>query len=211
VTWVVLILGAGFQNSAVAWSADHWAHHADMDGDRAPHGNERILVCARGLVATARESSADVTQLGDLGAVRSIRLQHRCHLALAVGVGLVLRAAVAASWGDFWGGLLVAGSLRTAVTLQATFCVNSVAHLVGTKRYNNAVSARNSVLTALLTFGEGYHSFHPRFPFDYRKGVRWWPYDPGRWLIWWLARISLATKVHTAGGRSVASAAVRPR
>jgi stearoyl-CoA desaturase (delta-9 desaturase) len=163
-----------------------------------------------GWLLRRRESSADVSRLGDLWAVRSIRLQHRCYPALAVGAGLVLPAAVAATWGDFWGGLFVAGFLRAAVTLQATFCVNSVAHLVGTKRYDDTVSARDSVLTALLTFGEGYHSFHHRFPFDYRNGVRWWQYDPSKWLIWWLARAGLATKVRTAAAPDIASATVRP-
>ena len=73
-------------------------------------------------------------------------------------VGLVLPAVIAAQWGDPWGGLLVAGFLRAAVLLQATFCVNSLAHLVGTRRYDTGSSARDSVLTALITFGEGYHS-----------------------------------------------------
>ena len=76
-------------------------------------------------------------------------------------VGLVLPAVIAAQWGDPWGGLLVAGFLRAAVLLQATFCVNSLAHLVGTRRYDAGSSARDSVLTALITFGEGYHSPSP--------------------------------------------------
>jgi stearoyl-CoA desaturase (delta-9 desaturase) len=44
------------------------------------------------------------------------------------------------------------------------------------------------VVTALVTFGEGYHSFHHRFPFDYRNRIRWYQYDPSKWLIWSLAR-----------------------
>src|SRR5947207_3019199 len=98
----------------------------------------------------------DATLLSDLWAVRSIRLQHRYYPAVAVGVGLVLPAIIAAQWGDPGGGLLVAGFLRAAVLLQATFCVNSLAHLVGTRRYDAGSSARDSVLTALVTFGEGY-------------------------------------------------------
>ena len=90
---------------------------------------------------------------------------------MRVGVGLVAARDHRGTWGDPWGGLLVAGFLRAAVMLQATFCVNSLAHLVGTRRYDRSLSARDSVLTALVTFGEGYHSFHHRFPFDYRNGL----------------------------------------
>jgi stearoyl-CoA desaturase (delta-9 desaturase) len=123
--------------------------------------------------------------------VRSIRLQHRYYAAIAIGVGLALPTLIAAQWGDPWGGLLVAGFLRVALMLQATFCVNSLAHTVGKRRYDARSSARDSVITALVTFGEGYHSFHHRFPFDFRNGPRWWHYDPSKWLIWTLARLRL--------------------
>ena len=38
-------------------------------------------------------------------------------------------------------------------------------------------------MVALLTFGEGYHNFHHEFAHDYRNGVRWWQWDPSKWLI----------------------------
>ena len=90
--------------------------------------------------------------------------------------------------------------------LQATFCINSLAHLVGTQRYDRRASARDSLLTALVTFGEGYHSFHHRFPFDYRNGARWWQYDPSKWLIWTLARLRLVHTVRAASRASIARA-----
>ncbi|MFO8005323.1 MAG: acyl-CoA desaturase, partial [Thioalkalivibrio sp.] len=38
-------------------------------------------------------------------------------------------------------------------------------------------------LQPLVTWGEGYHNFHHAFQADYRNGVRWWQYDPSKWLI----------------------------
>ena len=213
VRWVLLAFGAAtFQNSALSWSADHRAHHADTDGDGDPHPVTRGAWFAHiGWLFRRRQASADVTLLKDLWAVRSIRLQHRYYPAVAVGVGLVLPAVIAAQWGDLWGGLLVAGFLRAAVMLQATFCVNSLAHLVGTRRYDARSSARDSVLTALVTFGEGYHSFHHRFPFDYRNGPRWWHYDPSKWLIWTLAKMGLSKRLRTASPGTVARAMASAR
>ena len=200
IRWVFLAFGgAAFQNSALSWSADHRAHHADTDGSGDPHAVSRGPWFAHvGWLLRRREASADVTRLRDLWDVRSIRLQHSCYLAVAVGFGLALPAMVAALWGDLWGGLLVAGFLRIALLLQATFCVNSLAHLVGRRSFDTRATARDSVVTALVTFGEGYHSFHHRFPFDYRNGVRWWQYDPSKWLIWSLARVHLVSRVRTA-------------
>lgn len=208
VRWALLVFGAAtFQNSALSWSADHRAHHADTDGPNDPHAVTRGAWFAHvGWLFTRREASADVTRLHDLWAVRSIRWQHRWYAAIAIGVGLVFPMALAATWGDPWGGLLVAGFLRSAIMLQSTFAVNSLAHLVGTRRYDVRSSARDSLLTALVTFGEGYHSFHHRFPFDYRNGVRWWQYDPSKWLIWTLARARLVHAVRAASPASVARA-----
>jgi stearoyl-CoA desaturase (delta-9 desaturase) len=211
VRWMFLLFGAGsFQNSALSWSADHRAHHAATDAPSDPHTVGKGAWFAHvGWLFRRREASADVTRLTDLWTVRTIRLQHRYYPAPALGVGLALPVAVASLWGDPWGGLLVAGFLRVALMLQATFCVNSLAHLVGRRRYDAHASARDSVLTALVTFGEGYHSFHHRFPFDYRNGIQWWQFDPGKWLIWSLARGRLVGRLRTASSASVAAAIQR--
>jgi stearoyl-CoA desaturase (delta-9 desaturase) len=205
VRWFYLLFGAAtFQNSALSWSADHRAHHADTDGAGDPHAVGRGPWWVHvGWLFYRREASADVTRLTDLYAVRSIRLQNRFYPFIAVGLGLAVPMAIASLWGDPWGGLLVAGFLRAALMLQATFCVNSLAHMIGTPRYDHRVSARDSVVTALVTFGEGYHSYHHRFPFDYRNGINWWQYDPSKWLVWSLGKVGLVTKMRSASASTV--------
>jgi stearoyl-CoA desaturase (delta-9 desaturase) len=216
VRWWFLATGAAtFQNSALSWSADHRAHHAHTDTDGDPHAITRGAWFAHvGWLFRRREASADVTRLGDLWAVRSIRWQHRWYAAIAIGLGLVLPALIATLWGDPVGGLLVVGLLRAAVLLQATFCINSLAHLVGRRSFDESASARNSTLTALVTFGEGYHSYHHRFPFDFRNGIRWWQYDPSKWLITGLAKLGLVTDLRRASSvrvdAAVGSRPVRP-
>jgi stearoyl-CoA desaturase (delta-9 desaturase) len=209
--WFLLAVGAAtFQNSAVSWSADHRAHHADTDGDGDPHAITRGVWFAHvGWLFTRRQASADVTRLVDLWALRSVRLQHRCYPVLAIGLGLVLPTMLASLWGDPIGGLLVMGFLRGAVLLQATFCVNSLAHLVGTRRFDPRASARDSTVVALVTFGEGYHNFHHRFPYDYRNGAHWWQYDPSKWTIWLLDRLGLVTSARTASPAAIGRAMER--
>ena len=206
--WMLLVFAAAtFQNSALSWSADHRAHHADTDGPADPHAITRGFLFAHiGWLARRRVASADVSRLGDLWAVRSIRYQHRWYAAIAIAIGLVLPMAIASTWGDAWGGLFVAGFLRVAVMLQATFCINSLAHTIGRPRYDAGSTARDSTTTALITFGEGYHSFHHRFPFDYRSSPTWWHYDPNKWFIWTMARARLVDTVRTASPASIARA-----
>jgi stearoyl-CoA desaturase (delta-9 desaturase) len=47
-------------------------------------------------------------------------------------------------------------------------------------------------MTALLTYGEGFHNFHHQFPVDYRNGVRFYHFDPTKWIIRSLAWLGLA-------------------
>ena len=64
-----------------------------------------------------------------------------------------------------------------------TFFINSLAHYFGTRPYSLGNSARDSWWLAYLTYGEGYHNFHHRFPADYRNGIRWYQFDPTKWWI----------------------------
>ncbi|MBI3307310.1 MAG: acyl-CoA desaturase, partial [Candidatus Omnitrophica bacterium] len=52
--------------------------------------------------------------------------------------------------------------------------------------------AKDHWLVAFLTNGEGYHNFHHRFPGDYRNGVRWYQWDPSKWLIGFLSWFGLS-------------------
>ena len=154
-----------------------------------------------------REVSADVTRLSDLWALRSIRLQHRAYPVVAVGIGLVLPMVIAARWGDPWGGLFVAGFLRAAVLLQATFCVNSLAHLVGRPRYDPSLLGQGQPAHRARHVRRGLPQLPSPLSVRLSQRSRWWQYDPSKWLIWTLSRSGLAHKVRTASKGSIAKAA----
>jgi stearoyl-CoA desaturase (delta-9 desaturase) len=106
-------------------------------------------------------------------------------------------------WGDPIGALLVAGFLRLALQWHATFAVNSFAHWIGTQPYSTANSARDSVWTAIISMGEGYHNFHHRFQADYRNGVRWYHFDPTKWFVWTLEKVGLTSDLRRASRESI--------
>ena len=66
---------------------------------------------------------------------------------------------------------------------QSTFCINSIAHWLGSSPYDDALTPRDHIFSALLTMGEGYHNFHHQFPMDYRNAFHWYQYDPTKWFI----------------------------
>jgi len=64
--------------------------------------------------------------------------------------------------------------------------------MFGKATYDIYSSAKDHWFVAFLTFGEGYHNFHHHFPGDYRNAVRWYQWDPSKWLIFILGKLGLA-------------------
>jgi stearoyl-CoA desaturase (delta-9 desaturase) len=91
-----------------------------------------------------------------------------------------------------WGVFLLAGILRLVINHHFTWFINSLAHMWGTQPYTDENTARDNPLLAFVTYGEGYHNFHHIFQNDYRNGVKWWQFDPTKWLIAALSAMGLA-------------------
>ena len=100
--------------------------------------------------------------------------------------------------GFIWGGVL-----RTVAVHHGTFCVNSIAHIFGTQPYDDTNTSRDSWWVAFLTFGEGYHNFHHIFQADYRNGIKWYHFDPTKWLIQIFSMLRLATKLKKTPQHSI--------
>ncbi|MBZ5638120.1 MAG: fatty acid desaturase [Acidobacteriia bacterium] len=205
-----LLVGAGaFQQSVLDWSADHRRHHKNVDDEADPYNINRGFLWAHiGWLLVADTTAREFSNVPDLLADRWVVLQHRFYLPLALLMGFGAPLAAGYALGSPWGGIVWGGLVRVVVVHHATFFVNSLAHTLGRRPYTTATSARDSFVTALLTFGEGYHNFHHRFAADYRNGVRTGQYDPTKWLIRLLAAIRLAWNLKTVPRERIVAAEV---
>lgn len=85
-----------------------------------------------------------------------------------------------------WGWLIA-----TMVMNHATFCVNSVTHVFGSRRFETPDTSRNNLWVALATFGEGWHNNHHRYPGSARQGFYWWEIDVTWYLLCCLSWMGL--------------------
>jgi stearoyl-CoA desaturase (Delta-9 desaturase) len=194
---VVLLFGAAsVQNSALRWVNEHRLHHSNIDGEGDPYNIKDGFIWAHIGWVLRKNETTELKRVRDLRGDPLVMWQHRYYVPLAIGFGALLPTALAALWGDALGGLLVAGFARLVWQYHATFATNSLAHTLGSRPYDRSTSARDSFITALFTFGEGYHNFHHRFQKDYRNGVRPWHFDPTKWLIFALSRVGATSKLH---------------
>ncbi len=175
---------AAFQQSIVEWASDHRRHHLNIDEDEDPYNIQKGFLWAHiGWMLLEDPRPKDFSNVPDLIADPMIRFQHKHYIPIAIGMCFVLPFGIGLAIGHPWGCLLWAGLARMVAVHHSTFFVNSLAHTLGDRPYSVAVSARDSVVTALLTLGEGYHNFHHKFATDYRNGLRHHQWDPTKWLI----------------------------
>ncbi len=185
------------QNSILWWSSSHRVHHKYVDRDWDPYNIQRGFWWAHILWIFYRNEARDDTfeNARDLLQNRIVMWQHRWHKVILIVVGFGLPTLIGAAFGSPMAGLLWGGFLRIAIIHHTTFFVNSLAHYIGKPLFNAEVSARDNWMVALLTLGEGYHSFHHRFPADFRNGIRWYQWDPAKWWIRGLVWMGLAKQL----------------
>lgn len=189
-----LFLGAmALQNSALKWSSDHRDHHRYVDKDWDPYSIKRGGLWAHILwLFYAEPAERSYENVPDLQSNPRVMWQYRWNNWIGIVGGLGIPTLIGAFFGHPLGGLLWGGFLRIVVIHHTTFLVNSVAHLYGSRPYTEENSARDNGILAFITNGEGYHNFHHKFPSDFRNGVRWYQWDPTKWLIATLGLFGLA-------------------
>lgn len=193
--------GAGaIEGSIKWWSHSHRVHHRYTDTDRDPYDARRGFWFSHmgWMLTKANPKNKARADISDLTCQKLVAFQHRHYLVLMILAAFVVPTLVAGlGWGDYWGGFIYAGILKTFVIQQATFCVNSLAHWIGVQPFDDRRSPRDHFLTAIVTFGEGYHNFHHEFPLDYRNALKWWQYDPTKCVIFFLLKMGLAWNLKT--------------
>ncbi|MDG1499596.1 MAG: fatty acid desaturase [Planctomycetota bacterium] len=194
---------ASVQNSALKWSSDHREHHGEVDTEQDPYNIKAGFWWAHLGWVLVKDEKVELDNVKDLKKDKLVMLQHRYYI-LFVALSLIgLPYALGSIWGDPIGAVLVAGFLRLVIQWHATFSVNSVAHIIGNQPYSTKNSARDSVVTAFITLGEGYHNYHHSFQGDYRNGIRWFHFDPTKWFVWTCSKLRITWDLKRASQEAI--------
>jgi stearoyl-CoA desaturase (Delta-9 desaturase) len=194
-----LVFGTmALQNSALAWCSGHRNHHLYVDDEeRDPYSARRGFWFSHigWMLREYPSGRLDFSNIPDLKKDPMLVFQHRYYVPLALAANLGLPVAAGLLFHDLWGMLILAGVLRLVWSHHVTFFINSLAHMWGNRPYTEDNSARDNPVLAVITYGEGYHNFHHSFAHDYRNGVRWWQWDPTKWMIAALQVIGLTRRL----------------
>ena len=184
------------QNDVMHWASDHRRHHRHVDqNDLDPYSAGRGFWFSHiGWILRHYDSGKeDFSNIKDIQQDKVALWQHQHYLILVLLTNIALPAFFGFLHGDIIACLLLGGLLRLVMSQHVTYLINSIAHMWGKQTYSDASSARDNPLLALITYGEGYHNYHHTFQWDYRNGVKWWHFDPTKWMIRSLSCVGLTT------------------
>jgi stearoyl-CoA desaturase (delta-9 desaturase) len=186
----ILAFGAGTaaQKGPLWWAGNHRLHHRYSDTPRDPHTPIKGFWWSHiGWILCSEHDETPMEAIEDFAAYPELRFLNKHDWIAPWSLGL----ACALIGG--WSGLLIGFFLSTVLLWHSTFMVNSVVHVVGTRRYATNDTSRNNAAVAFLTMGEGWHNNHHYYPSSARQGFAWWEFDASWYVLRALAVVHLVT------------------
>jgi stearoyl-CoA desaturase (delta-9 desaturase) len=183
---LALIGTTAAQRDPLWWASHHRMHHQHSDTENDVHSPRHRgfwwahigWVMNRELLETRLDKVKEFAKYPEL-----MWLNRHPYAPAFILASLLLAAGsfihwVRPEWGVTGPQFLFYGFfLSTIAVYHVTFCINSVAHMVGRKPYAVDDDSRNNWLLALLAMGEGWHNNHHRYAVCARQGFRWWEID----------------------------------
>ncbi len=197
------------QGSALRWSHDHRIHHAHIDKDEDPYTVKRGFWHAHFIWLFKKQNPIKEKVVSDLIRDPVLRFQHKYFDILMVVTNVLATLFIGYITNDYFGALVFGWLLRQFLLHHFTWFINSLAHYWGHQNYSTEHSAVDNYIISLLTFGEGYHNYHHTFAYDYRNGIRWFHFDPTKWLIWSLSKLKLAKDLKKVNENRIAEQMIK--
>jgi stearoyl-CoA desaturase (delta-9 desaturase) len=184
----LLAFGGGMaaQKGALWWAAHHRHHHRFSDQPEDIHSPRKGFWWSHaGWILCPKNNATEFDAVPDLARYPELRFLNRWHWLPATVLGVA--CFLAGGWSALWIGFF----LSTVLTYHCTFLINSATHLFGRRRYATTDTSRNSLLMALLTFGEGWHNNHHYYQASASMGFYWWEIDFSYYALVVLEKLGL--------------------
>lgn len=208
------------QKGPLWWAAHHRHHHKHSDTEKDVHSPvKRSLWWSHvGWILSDRFKATNTKMVKDLIKYPELKFLNDFHLLPPLALGAAIYGTGALlnyyfpSLGTSGFQLLVYGFIISTVLLyHGTFTVNSLAHVIGKRRFETNDDSRNNWFISLITLGEGWHNNHHRFPSSERQGFYWWEFDFSHYILKILSWVRIVWDLRVPPARVYAKAKVFKR
>nr|CAI5859712.1 unnamed protein product [Callosobruchus analis] len=212
---IILQTVAG-QNCLYVWVRDHRQHHKYSDTDADPHNANRGFFFSHIGWLMSKKHPAVIEKgktidMSDLEADWLVMFQKEYYKPLYVLFAIAIPVAVPVwLWNEtYYNSFFVCYMFRNILVLNVTWCVNSLAHLYGTKPFDKYILPVESQFVAFIAIGEGWHNYHHAFPWDYRAAELGAKYNVTTFIIDVLNYFHLAYDLRSAPYKMIEKRALR--
>ncbi|MCC5953620.1 MAG: fatty acid desaturase [Acidimicrobiia bacterium] len=174
------------QKGPLWWAGHHREHHRTSDTEADIHSPLRGFWWSHaGWILCDKYKDTPYDRIKDFAKYPELRFLNRHDWIgpWALGITCFLIGG--------WSGLLIGFFASTVACWHATFLVNSLAHVMGRRRFATEDTSRNSAIIAVLTMGEGWHNNHHYYQASARQGFYWWEWDPSYYILRGLATVGI--------------------
>lgn len=191
--FVLAWLGASAAQQGPLWWASHHRHHhkySDTENDVHSPLTQGFWWSHIGWVLSPGFHETKYKMVPDLAKYPELRFINRFYLLPPITLAIFVWA-LGAMLEHYFSGLGTTGFqmlvwgffISTVVLYHGTFTVNSLAHIMGRRRFETGDGSRNSAFVAMITLGEGWHNNHHYFPSSERQGFYWWEIDIAHYVL----------------------------
>jgi len=178
---------SAMQKGPLWWAAHHREHHRHSDTPQDPHSpHETSFWWSHvGWILSAEHVVTPWESIPDLGKYPELRWLDRNHWmpGVLLAVACFLIGYLTGAWSGAWSALVWGFLVSTILVYHATFTINSLSHLFGSRRYATPDDSRNNFWLALITLGEGWHNNHHHYQSSVNQGFFWWEVDISYYLL----------------------------
>jgi stearoyl-CoA desaturase (delta-9 desaturase) len=222
-TFFCAIAQMAVQGPIVKWVANHRRHHLHADDVGDPHSphydshGNKFSSSAKGLLHAQSRWVIDDTVsenefyardiLEDPIAMFFVRTRWFWYAMSTI----IIPGTIGYAFGGLSGMIgcvLFSGFLRAVLLQSISLAVGSICHNFGYRRFDGLPDrSTNQLVMTLITFGEGLHNNHHRFPRDAYLSHAWYEFDLNGLLILALGKVGLVHDIVDVAGRHRTEAA----
>jgi stearoyl-CoA desaturase (delta-9 desaturase) len=184
------------QGPLIYWVANHRRHHQHSDKEGDPHSPHLFGNSFTGILKglwyshiawqAVHEIPNTAKFANDLlkdPVLRKINKHYFLWVVLGVVIPTLIGGLVTMSWQGAVSGLLWGGLTRIFLVNHATFSLNSICHVFGSRPFSTKEYSRNNIWLVIPTLGQGWHNNHHAFPYSASVSFDRWQIDPSLWVI----------------------------
>lgn len=185
--FIFAIIGASAtQRGPLWWASNHRHHHVHSDKPTDIHSPKQtgFLWSHMGWFLSKKNFKTNFERIQDFAKYPELKWIDRFDVVIPLlfalstfFLGFFLNQFFPNLETSGWQMFVWAYIISTIFVFHGTFVINSLAHVIGKRRFKTRDESKNSFILALITFGEGWHNNHHKFPGSARQGLHWWEID----------------------------------